>query len=177
MQGSTRRALKLGSRKARAFGFFNFPRGSRQIVLYCACRATVIHLIDPFKLVCFHSFKKGTQVSPSAAVERGPSQCARSGSTRLTWVSFHPLYRGGSASEKNCLLAPPHHSAATPCVSKGSHQAAPPSNSADPESVGMKGSADRLVARIMVAVMVAPPTCLRLKDLDIDGRSHIRWHF
>ena len=32
---------------------------------------------------------KGAHVGLSAAVERGPSQGARSGSTGPTWVSFH----------------------------------------------------------------------------------------
>ena len=45
-------------------------------------------LIDPSKLACFPFFWKGTHVGLSAAVERGPSQGARSGSTGPTWVSF-----------------------------------------------------------------------------------------
>ncbi len=38
----------------------------------------------------FHSPGNGTSVGPTAAVERGPSQGARSGSTGPTWVSFPP---------------------------------------------------------------------------------------
>jgi hypothetical protein len=39
--------------------------------------------------------RKGTHVGLSAAVERGPSQGARSGSTGPTWVSFQSLSSWG----------------------------------------------------------------------------------
>ena len=44
--------------------------------------------LSPSSLV-FLSWK-GTHVGLSAAVERGPSEGARSGSTGPTWVPFHP---------------------------------------------------------------------------------------
>ena len=43
---------------------------------------------------------KDTHVGLSAAVERGPSEGARSGSTGPMWVSFHPPHRARSASKR-----------------------------------------------------------------------------
>ncbi len=49
----------------------------------------------------------GTHVGLSAAVERGPSQGARSGSTGPTWVSpAYPSHRARSASKKDSLAVP-----------------------------------------------------------------------
>jgi hypothetical protein len=44
----------------------------------------------------------------SAAVERGPSEGARSGSTGPMWVSFHPLHHARSASKKGTWPLPSH---------------------------------------------------------------------
>ena len=52
---------------------------------------------------------KNTHVGLSAAVERGPSEGARSGSTEPTWVFFHPLYRARSASAGEPSSPPSHH--------------------------------------------------------------------
>ena len=41
-------------------------------------------------------------------------------------MSFHPFYRGGSASKKNGLPAPSHHSEAARCASTGIVPATPP---------------------------------------------------
>ncbi len=46
----------------------------------------------PFPISLAFLFWKDTHVGRSAAVERGPSQDARSGSTGPIWVSFHPLF-------------------------------------------------------------------------------------
>jgi hypothetical protein len=51
-------------------------------------------------------FWKDTHVGLRAAVERGPSEGARSGSTGPMWVSFHPLHRARSASKKGTWLLP-----------------------------------------------------------------------
>ncbi len=59
-------------------------------MLDCARRTSTFHIIDPSKLACFLSWN-GTHVGLRAAVERGPSEGARSGSTGPTWVSFHLL--------------------------------------------------------------------------------------
>jgi len=47
-------------------------------------------LYFPLQACSFHSPGKDTHVGLRAAVERGPSQGARSGSTGPTWVSFPP---------------------------------------------------------------------------------------
>ena len=46
---------------------------------------------SPSKLACFPFSGKGTHVGLRAAVERGPSQGARSGSKEPTWVPFLSL--------------------------------------------------------------------------------------
>ena len=49
---------------------------------------------------------KDTHVGLRAAVERGPSQGARSGSTGPTWVPFPSFHRGGSASKNGTWPLP-----------------------------------------------------------------------
>ena len=55
--------------------------------------------IPPFQAYLLYLLWEGTHVGLRAAVERGPSEGARSGSTGLTWVSFQSFYRGGSVSK------------------------------------------------------------------------------
>ena len=49
---------------------------------------------------------KNAHVGPTAAVERGPSQGARSGNTGPTWVPFPSFHRGASASKKDDPATP-----------------------------------------------------------------------
>src|SRR5437016_14156140 len=65
---------------------------------------------------------------PTARMGRGPSDSPTSpeGVGRLFFtarIERPPLYRGGSASKKNGLPAPSHHSEAARCASKEDHQA------------------------------------------------------
>ena len=59
---------------------------------------------SPSKLARFSSLRRTPHVGLRAAVERGPSQGARSGSTGPMWVSFHPFLC--SASKKGHLALP-----------------------------------------------------------------------
>jgi hypothetical protein len=64
------------------------PRRSGQVALDCAHRtSTFLSIMFPPNLLVSLSWK-GTHVGLRAAVERGPSEGARSGSTGPTWVSF-----------------------------------------------------------------------------------------
>jgi hypothetical protein len=56
-------------------------------------------------LLVSHSWKD-THVGLRAAVERGPSEGARSGSTGPMWVSFQPPHRARSASKEGALPLP-----------------------------------------------------------------------
>ena len=64
-------------------------RREAYLISHCARRTSIIHLIDTSKLACF-SLLEGHPRWLSAAVERGPSQGARSGSTGPTWALSHP---------------------------------------------------------------------------------------
>jgi hypothetical protein len=67
----------------------------------------LIYLFDLFKLA-FSLLAGDTHVGLRAAVERGPSQGARSGSTGPAWVPpACPFHRARSANKKNDLAAPP----------------------------------------------------------------------
>jgi hypothetical protein len=68
------------------------PRARRDALL---SQASITHLIDPSKLACFLLLAGGTHVGLRAAVERGPSQGARSGSTGPAWVP--PAYPSEAA--------------------------------------------------------------------------------
>ena len=85
---------------------------ARQIVLYSAHRETIRHLIDPTQARLFFLSKKGTHVGLRAAVERGPSEGARSGSTGPTWVPF-PSFSPCAFCEQEGHLAAPLLTAAT----------------------------------------------------------------
>jgi len=59
-----------------------------------------------FQACLFFLSWKGTHVDRRAAVERGPSQGARSGSTGPTWVSFQSFLSWGLCEQKGHLTAP-----------------------------------------------------------------------
>ena len=72
----------------------------------------------------FHLLPEGElDWSPTARVERGPSQGARSGSTGPMWVSFHPF--PCSASKKGTWPLPSQPSETARCTSTGNHLACP----------------------------------------------------
>jgi hypothetical protein len=84
------------------------PNPERAETRSCPRRAYFPINQGPSKLAC-SLFWKDTHVGPSAAVERGPSEGARSGSTGPMCVSFHFLHRAQSASTKDTWPLPSPH--------------------------------------------------------------------
>jgi len=78
---------------------------------------------------------KGTHVGPRAAVERGPSQGARSGSTGPTWVSF-PSFLSRALRE--------HRRSSGPIPLSYSHWPSPPHNFSPSISTSRAHNAIRL---------------------------------
>jgi len=107
-EGASLEGGRLISRCARPMRLFQsfipLIRGVAKIALYCAHRATRVHLNDPSKLARF-SLRNGTCAGPTAAVERAHSDRARSGSKGSARVSFHSFHRGGSASTETMPVA------------------------------------------------------------------------
>ena len=92
------------------------------LILDCARRTSTLSyqsITLPSSLVFLS--REGTHVGPSAAVERGPSEGARSGSTGPTWVSFLPfIVRVPRAGGRPGYPSPP-----TRCASTGIAPATP----------------------------------------------------
>ena len=82
-----------------------FSRRVARLCSYCARRTTTIDINDPSELAMSAS-RNGAHVGLIAPVERGPSEGARSGRTRPTWVSFPSFYHRASASRKDRLTTP-----------------------------------------------------------------------
>ena len=78
-----------------------------QVALYCAHRTSTFSFLSMALPISFASLSwKDTHVGLRAAVERGPSQGARSGSTGPTWVFFRLPNRARSASKKGTWPLP-----------------------------------------------------------------------
>ena len=94
-----------------------YPRGSRQIVLHCAHRATVIHLNDASKLACFPSLGRAPMLVYVRPSNEALLRARVPGAQDQRGCPSYPFYRGGSASKKNGLPASSHHSEAARCAS------------------------------------------------------------
>ena len=105
--------------------FFPFSRGSRPAVLQFARRATIIHL----QARSLPRSWKGTNVGLSAAVERGPSQGARSGSTGPMWVSFPSFIVGALRAQRPYQL--PRYPLPRPRVARAQETLSPALSSSE----------------------------------------------
>jgi hypothetical protein len=94
--------------RAPSYSSTALSRGVGKAALDCAHRTSSIHPKLSFQARQPFPSGKGTHVGLSAAVERGPSQGARSGSTGPTWVSF-PSFSSCAFREQEGHLATPHH--------------------------------------------------------------------
>src|SRR5262245_51355656 len=95
------------------------------LVPNCARRTTTVSPFQwSFQACSFFLSWKGTHVGQRAAVERGPSEGARSGSTGPTWVSFQSFLSWGFREHRGLTRSPSTSALRASSVSTGDSWAA-----------------------------------------------------
>ena len=86
--------------------------GRRPTVLYCARRATLIHIIDPYELFRFSSLGRAPMLVYVRPSNEALLRARVPGAQDQRGCPSNPFYRGGSASKKGTWPLPPHPSKA-----------------------------------------------------------------